>query len=355
VSVFEPPVTGPSGLAVRVRSLRPWWPLLAVAAAVLGVTAALVAVGGASPTAAANGLIDQSLGTRTGLGETLLRFAPLALIAAALTPSLRAGLFNIGAPGQLGMGALASGLVALHGGGLPGGVLIAVAALAAALAGLVWALVPALLRAWLGVNEILSTLVFNFLAAGLLSYLLGGPLQGKGANLAQSDTVPTAANLPTILSGTRAHIGVLLAVAAILALAVYGSTPSGYRLRLFSASPSLAEQAGVSGRRLVVSTMLIGGAGAGLAGWMQVLGVDHLVYATAADPVGYAGLFVALLGALSPVGILIAAFLLGALLQGGNSLQIGAGVSPEITSAVVGLIVLAVAAVGGMRKGRFAR
>jgi simple sugar transport system permease protein len=355
VSVSGPTLPRSPAASVRGRSLRVPWVLGLLVIAVLGITALLIVVGGADPIDAANGLVDQSLGTRSGLGETLLRFAPLALIAATLTPSLRAGLFNIGAPGQLGMGALAAGLVGLHLHGLPNGVLIAAAAIAAAAAGLAWGLIPALMRAHLGVNEILSTLVFNFLAAGLLSYLLGGPLQGEGANLAQSDTLSAGTNLPIILSQTRAHIGVLVALGAIIALAAYGSTPSGYRLRLFSASQSLAEQAGASERRVIIGTMLVGAAGAGLAGWMQVLGVDHLVYATAADPVGYGGLFVALLGALNPVGILIAAFLLAALLQGGNSLQVGVGVSPEITNAVVGLIVLAVAAYGGLRKGRAPR
>lgn len=342
--------------AIRMRALRLWsgGPPLVILA-VLGLTAALVAIGGASPSTAAHGLINQSLGTENGVGETLLRFAPLALIAATLTPSLRAGLFNIGAPGQLGMGALAAGMVGVHLHALPGPELVIAAAFAAALAGFLWGLAPALMRSVMGINEILSTLVFNFLAAGLLSYLLGGPLQGQGANLAQSDTLPAKANLPIILPGTRAHIGVIVAVAAVIALGAYGSTPSGYRLRLLSASRGLGEQAGVSERRTIFSTMLIGAAGAGLAGWMQVLGVDHLVYATAADPVGYSGLFVALIGGLTARGILVAAFLLGALLQGGNSLQIGAGVSPEITNAVVGMVVLAVAALGGLNKRRALR
>jgi simple sugar transport system permease protein len=320
-----------------------------VVAVVLVLSALLLVIGGASPGDAFRGILDGSLGNRGVLGETLIRFAPLALIAAALVPSLRAGLFNIGAPGQIAVGGLAAGLVSIELAGLPRPLLIVTAAVAATLAAVVWGLAPALLRARLGINEILTTLVFNFLAAGLLAYLLGGPLQGTSANLPQSKPLPEASSIPLLLEGTRAHIGVLVSLAAVVALVFYRGTRSGYRLRLFSVSPRLAVQAGTSEPRLIVGSMCLGAAGAGLAGWMQVAGVDHLVYATVADPIGYAGLFVALLGAMSPVGIVVAAFCFGALLQGGNSLQLAAGVSPEVTDAIVGLVLLAVAALAGHR------
>jgi simple sugar transport system permease protein len=329
-----------------LRSLRE---LAVVVAAVVGLSALLLVLGGANPGDAYSGIVEGSLGGRGVLGETLIRFAPLAVIAAALVPSLRAGLFNIGAPGQIGMGGLAAGLVGLHLDGLPRGLLLTAAAIAAVGAAVLWGLIPALLRARMDVNEILSTLIFNFLAFGLLSYLLSGPLRAETANLAQSDTLPAEASLPILLSGTRAHIGLLVGLAALAALAFYRGTRSGYRLRVFSVSPALAVQAGTSESRVIVSSMCLGAAGAGLAGWMQVAGVDHLVYATVADPIGYMGLFVALLGGLTAVGIAIAAFAFAALLQGGNSLQLGAGVSPEITEALIGLILLAVAALAGYR------
>jgi simple sugar transport system permease protein len=129
----------------------------------------------------------------------------------------------------------------------------------------------------------------------------------------------------------------------VIALALYARTPSGYRLRLFSAAPRLAAQAGTSERRLVMSTILIGAGAAGLAGWMQVNGVDHVVYANVADSIAYTGLFVALLGVMRPVGIVLAAFFLAALLQGGDAVQVGVGVSPEVIAALIGLILLAVA------------
>lgn len=339
----SPPLAGL--LARRLPGIRVAAGIVALAGVIFGLFCLLVVLGSANPFDAIRGIVDGAFGNDQVLGETLIRFAPLAIIAAALVPSLRAGLFNIGAPGQIGMGALAAGMVSLHLSSLPGGLLIILAGLAAAAAGALWAIVPAVMRARLGINEILSTLVFNFLASGILAYLLAGPLQGAGANIPQSDPLPDRVALPLLIEGTRAHIGVVIAIVAVVVLAFFGATPSGYRLRLFSGSPKLATRVGVHEQRLIITTICLGAAGAGLAGWMQALGVDHLVYANVADLVGYTGLFVALLGGLSAVGVLLAAFLFGALLQGGNQLQLAIGIPPEIIAAVIGMIVLGVALV----------
>ena len=331
------------------RRIRLAGELVVISALVVGASAVLLVIGGADPYEAYSQLVDGAFGTRRAVGETLIRFAPLAIIAVGLTPSLRAGLFNIGAPGQIAAGALAATMVSLHLDALPTALLLVTAAISAAAAGAAWGLIPALLKARLSVNEILSTLVFNFLAFGLMSYLLTGPLQPETANIAQSEPLPDQTFIPLLLSDTRAHIGVLLALAAVAALAYYQATPAGYRLSLYSHSPSLAAQSGASPRRLIVTTMCLGAAAAGLAGWMQVAGVDHRLYATVAGPIGYTGLFVALLGGLRPLGILVASFFFAALLTGGESLQVGAGVSPEIIDALIGLILLAVAAHTGFR------
>ena len=179
-------------------------------------------------------------------------------------------------------------------------------------------------------------------------------MQPESANIAQSDPLPEDSFLPLLLSDTRAHIGVFVALVAIAALAgFFERTPAGYRLSLYSGSPSLALQAGAKPSGMIVSTMCLGAAAAGVAGWMQVAGVDHRLYETVAGPIGYTALFVALLGGLRPLGILVASLFFAALLQGGDSLQVGADVSPEIIDALIGLILLAVAAHTGFRlKGR---
>ena len=157
---------------------------------------------------------------------------------------------------------------------------------------------------------------------------------------------------PIVIDGTRAHAGLFVVLAAIVALWLVQRSPLGYRLRLFGAGPNLARQAGVSGPRLIVWTMCVGGAAAGIAGWMQVAGVDHRLYDTVAGPIGYNGSSSRrLLGVLHPVGIFFSGLVFAALLRGGESLQIGANISPEIISALVGLILLLLAA----RSGRFTK
>ena len=318
--------------------------LLVAVLVVVVLTTGLFAVGQADPLDAYAAMFDGAFGSWQRFGETLIRFIPIALIALGIAPSLRVGLFNIGAPGQIAMGALLATLVSLYLAGMPTWLLLPCALIASAAGGMACAYLPAVLRARMNVNEILSTLVFNFLAILLLQYLLTGPLRGYQANLPQSDPLPAAAILPVIADGSRAHWGILLVILAAVILVMIERNRIGYRLRLFGANPRLAHQAGVSHVRTIVWTMCAGGALAGVAGWLQVAGVDHRLYDTVAGPIGYTGLFAALLGGLRPVGIVCASFLFAVILRGGEALQIGANVSPEIISALVGLILLVLAA-----------
>jgi ABC-type uncharacterized transport system permease subunit len=310
---------------------------------------ALFVIGGVDPVTGFGALLNGSFGSGPALGETLIRATPIALVAIGLIPSLRAGLFNIGSPGQIGIGALLATLLSLHADELPSPLLWVLAATAGMVGGAVWALVPGMLKAYLGINEILTTLVFNFFAAYLLAYLFSGPFQGQSANLAQSDPIADSATLPVFLPGTRAHLMVLLPLAVTVVAIIYLKSGSGYRLQLFGANRHLARHGGVNERKVTINTMLVAGAAAGLAGWTQVAGVDHRMYATVADPIGYYGFFAAILGLLLPVIVLVTALGLGALLQGGGSLQIGVGIAPEVIEALIGLLLFLVAARSSLR------
>lgn len=324
---------GGRGLAALVGSL----------VLVVGIVAVLLASVGVDPLLAGQALWNGAFGTTRSVGETLIRATPLLLIALTLTPSLRAGLYNIGAPGQLAFGALAATVIALQGAALPAAVLVPLCAAGGCAAGMLAAFIPGVLKARWNANEIITTLAMNFIAVAVLGYLLNGVMQSDFANLPQSDTLPDNSGLATLIPGTRAHVGLLLALAAVPLLWAVDRSRLGYRLRIFGANPSVARQAGVRPDRYTVWLMTLGGAGAGLAGWMQVAALDHRLYTGVAEPVAYAGLFVALLGALHPLGILLAALALGALLHGGDSLQVGAGVSPEIVQVLLGLVLLAYA------------
>ena len=192
-------------------------------------------------------------------------------------------------------------------------------------------------------QRILSTLVFNFITVLFLQYLLTGPMKGYRVNLAESDPFPANALLPTLVQGSRAHMGILLVFVAFAAIRMLDRSPMGYRLRLLGASRSLALQAGIYEPQIIIATLCLSGAAAGIAGWMQAAGVDHRLYASIADPVGYTGLFAALMGGLTSLGVIVSSFFFAALLRGGDSLQIGAEVSPEITGVLVGLMMLVMA------------
>ena len=312
-------------------------------AVIFALGSGLMLLGGADPVKTLTVMFRGSLASVPSISETLIRFGPVAVIALGLAPSLRIGLFNIGAPGQIGIGALFATLVSLQLTDAPQLVALVLSGIAAAIGGALWALGPALLRAYLRVNEILSTLVLNFLAVLFLSYLLTGPMKGHLSNIAQSYPLPESTWFPVMISDTRAHVGLLLVFFAAAALALLQRSPLGYRLRLYGASPNLARQAGTDHRRMIIGTLCLGGAAAGIGGWMQLAGVDHRLYAEVATTVGYTGLFAALLGVLHPIGILVASFAFAALLRGGDSLQIGVGVSPEIISALVGMTLLVIA------------
>jgi general nucleoside transport system permease protein len=310
----------------------------------------LFAAVGINPLLAAAVMWKSTFGSLRTFGEGLIRATPLLMIAATLLPSLRAGLYNIGAPGQLGAGALATTLIALNMPAAPSFVVVPLCAVAAFVAGGAAAFVPGVLKAHWRVNEIVSTLAMNFIVVALLGYLLNGPLQSDFANLPQSPSLPHNSALPLLIPGTRAHVGLVVALVFIPALLAMDRSLIGYRLRLFSINPILAKRAGVSPRSTITWLITFGGAGAGLAGWMQVAAIDHRLYPTVASPIGYAGLFVALLGALHPIGSVIAAFALGALLYGGAALQVGAGVSPEIIQVFLGLILFIYASRPGAKR-----
>jgi len=333
-------------VTVAAERPRPVVPLLrsslvVAAAAVAGVLAliwGLLLLVDVDPGAAAKAMWLGTFGSTRTFGETLVRATPLLLIAVALVPSLKAGIYNIGAPGQMGAGGLAATLVALNMAEASSWLVVPLCAICGCAAGMATAFVPGFLKARWQVSEIVSSLAINFIVVAVLGYLLNGPMQSGFANLPQSEPLPPSSALPTVIPHTRAHIGLLLGLFLVPVLAAVGRSRLGYRLRLFGANATLATQAGLDPARYVIWLVTIGGAGAGLAGWIQVAAIDHRLYPGIAEPVGYAGLFVALLGGLHPLGIVVVAFLLGVLLQGGASLQVGAGVSPEIVQVFLGLI-----------------
>lgn len=313
--------------------------------AALVAAAPVVYLSGSSVGEAVTALLDGSLGSPRAITETLLQLTPLLLAGLAVAVAFHAGLFNIGVEGQLVVGGLVSAVVA---GSLavPDLLRLPVSLLAGVLAGAVWVLVPALLKAIRGVHEVVTTIMLNYVAFALSQYLVSptGPLVSPTQPSA-TERVPDSARLPIIWDDSRLHAGFLLALAVTVVIAwLLYRTPAGFRLRLVGANPGAARAHGISVARTTIAAMLLSGGLAGLAGAVEVLGLYGRYYDAFSPGYGFEAIAVALLGQLTPIGTLAAAGFFAVLGAGSIQLQAVAGISRELIAVVSGLVVAFVAA-----------
>jgi simple sugar transport system permease protein len=275
-------------------------------------------------------LISGSVGSTFALEGTLLKSVPLLLTGLSVAIAFRAGVWNIGGEGQFLAGALGAFLGARYG---------MVAALAASLiAGALWASIASALRLWRNAPEVLTTILLNFIAIHLLGYAVNGPLQEVSGKYPQSDLV--SVSLPTI-GGSELHAGIVIAVAAaIAAWFLLYRTAEGLRLRASGFNRSAAKWAGVNVNAQLVRAMAISGSMAGLAGGIELLGVTHRLFERFAAGYGYAGIAVALLAQLHPLGTIASAFFFGALTTGGGELQRTAGISSTVATFGQAIVIL---------------
>lgn len=328
------------------RALRPLAESLGTVALGLVAGGLLIRAFGHPPLAAYQALWVGAFGTREDLLETLAFATPLMLTAVTFAVGVRAGLFNIGAEGQMYLGAIGATFVA----GLvpmPPGVHLAAATLAGMAAGAAWALVPAFLKAWRGAHEVISTIMCNWIALHLSMYLAINFLAEPGRAERTVPALPTA-RYPVLSEDSTLTAVLFVAVAFCLAVYVYlWGTRAGYELRLAGENPEAARYAGVRTDRVVVLAFVLGGLAAGLAGASQVIGRPPAwsLYATLGNvtTLGFDGIGVALVGRNHPVGGILAAVLFGALAQGGRLMEYQVGVLSELVRALNGIIVFAMA------------
>jgi len=311
-------------------------PFAAVVAAFL-IAMLVMSLAGQNPLEVARVSVRGAVGSQPAMLETLLKSIPLLFTALAVVVAFRAGVWNIGGEGQFIMGGIAATAVALA---FPPGMFGAVSALvAAAAAGAAWSGLPALMRLRRQTPEVLSTILLNFVAVYLLGYLVSGPLQEKGTQYPQSDAVPPESVLPVIAG--RLHAGVFVALLA--AFAVYllmFRTREGLYLRAVGLNPRAAEFAGIEVGRRIARATLISGALAGLGGGVELLGVTHRMFERFAAGYGYAGIAVALLGQLHPIGSIASTLFFGALATGSGELQRSMNLSSAIALLIQALVVL---------------
>ena len=325
-----------------------------VAALAVLLLALLLAAGGYDVGAAFTALWNGSVGSSYAFfSGTLVRATPLMLAGLAVALAFRAGVWNIGAEGQLLAGATAAiGAIALP---VPAPLGLGLALLAALLAGALWAAPAALLRRR-GVLEVISTIMLNFIALDLVGYLVRGPLQEPTHAYPQSVTIPLDARLPRI-PGTRLHLGVALAfVAAGLLSLVMRRSAWGFRVRAIGANARAAASAGlIDVERAALGAFLVSGALAGLAGGIEVTGVTYALYEGLSPGYGYTAIAVALLARLDPLLVAPSALLFGGLEAGATAMQRDAGVPASLVTVIEGALVLLVLLLPVLSSGWSAR
>ncbi len=327
-------------------------PIFAVIVALIlgGITMLATGVSLGTIQAAFGSLFTGSLGSVSALSETLTAAAPLTLAGLGIALGFRAGLFNIGAEGQLLIGGMAAVVVGFSFAGLPLVIHLPLALLAGALFGALWASIAGWLRAATGAHEVITTIMLNLISFRLVDYLLRSPwIQRPGRADPISQSVLESAELPRLLlwldPNLRLHAGIFVMLAAVLLIYwLLFRTKLGFEFRSAGANPDAARYAGMRSGFLIVAVMAIAGALAGLAGANQVLGVLGRASPNFSAGIGFDAIAVALLGRGHPIGVLLAGLLFGALEAGGRQMQVSAGVSIDLISIIQALIIVFIAA-----------
>ncbi len=327
-------------------------PIFAVLIALLLGGLTMVATGVDLPTIGLSyaSLLQGSVGSLNAISETLTSAAPLTLAGLGIALGFRAGLFNIGAEGQLLIGGMAAAVVGFSLQGVPLVIHLPLALVAGMAAGALWASIAGWLRAATGAHEVISTIMLNLISFRLVDYLLRNPpIQRPGRSDPISKSILESSELPALLQwldpNLRIHAGIILTL--IVVFVVYWllfRTTIGFEFRSAGANPDAARYGGMRSGLIIVSVMAVAGALAGLAGANQVLGVLGRASPGFSAGIGFDAIAVALLGRGHPVGVLFAGLLFGALEAGGRNMQVGAGVSIDLITIIQALIVVFIAA-----------
>jgi len=318
------------------------WPLAAVLIA-LTMGGIVIGLAGFNPLAAYHEMLIGVFGDKRSIGEVLIKAIPVTLIGSGLAVSFRTGVWNIGAEGQFYAGGIATTFVALHMGGVPSVISIPVILVCGALAGAAWAGIAGVCRAWFGTTETVTTIMLNYVAIILTSYLVTGPLMETRGLSPQSDRFPPETLLPNLLSGTRLNISIILVIAvAVFSWYLISQTGRGFAWRMIGASPDAARYAGANVKRNIVLSICYSGALAGLAGSIELLGITKRLFQSISPGYGFEGIAVALLANNNPLYTIFSGFLFGALRSGSEIMQLAAGVPSVLVFVIQGLVIVCV-------------
>lgn len=284
---------------------------------------------------------------RYAIGTVFVKATPLFITGMGLAYAFRAGIFNIGAEGQIYFGALFGTIVGILDIGIPAPLHILICLIASFIGGGIWASIPGFLKAKYSVNEIITTILMNYISSNLITYLARGPLRDNQKSLAapqQTAEVMKSARLPIIIQGTRLHFGFVIAIIIMITLAfVMYRTSFGFKCKLVGLNPEASRYAGLNVISLGVLAMVISGGLCGVAGTIEILGVQRRLRGSFIGNTGFKAIAVALLGKNNPIAILFTSLLFGALEVGANSMESLAGVPSPIIETIQSIVIFLIA------------
>jgi simple sugar transport system permease protein len=316
--------------------------VVALIAAML-ISAILIQLADASPYEAFTNLIKGAFGSKRSILETLNKATPLILTGLATVIAFQGKIWSIGQEGQFFLGAIGGYWAYRIFEGLPAGLLIPIIIIASALMGAAGGMLAGLLKAYFNVDIIISTVMGNYIIEYLLSFLLSGsgPWREPGSYYQQTAPITENAYFPLLFSNARLHLGFLIAIAcSMIVYLILNHTPFGYQLRAFGSNPKAALFKGISINKIIITTMFISGGLAGLAGTGELFGVQYRLRPDLSPGYGYTGIIVAMVAGLNPIGVIPAAILFGALINGSAQMRIATGVPTALTSAIQAIVLL---------------
>lgn len=322
--------------------VKPWHEVVTLVGAFivgLALCSILIAASDKSVIDSYRALFDGALGSRRAIYETLVQATPLVFTGLAAAFAFRARVWNIGGEGQFFAGAMGAFFVSdLWSAHLPRGVMVPVLFIAAAAAGALWASIAGVLKARYDTNEIITTVMLNFIILLILSYLLGDLWRSPDTFYFQTVTLPESTHLPLMIDGSRLHWGFGIAVAmAVVVYIVLRRTALGYEVRGVGINRTAGSYKGISVPRVTVLVMAISGALAGLAGAAELAGVHHRLQLDISNNFGFVGIIIALIGRLHPAGVVVSAIAFGALVNGAVTMQIQTGIPAALVDVIQGL------------------
>lgn len=319
--------------------------VILIAAIVIVVGTIMIVACNANPVEAYGLFFKGIFGTPSSFAEVFVKACPLILTGLGCAVAFRTGFFNIGAEGQFYVGAIAATMVILNLTALPGPLRVLAAFIAGFLCGGVWALIAAFMKAKLGISEIIVTIMLNYIAIDFLGFAVRTYLMDPAGSVPQSAKVDASAQLPVLISKTRFHAGILIAVACVFVVwLLIEKTTLGYEMKVVGFSKRAASCNGISVIKNIIFSSFLSGGLAAMAGVIEVLAVQKKLLEGISSNCGYTAVLVALIALNNPIAVLVVAILYSAMQVGANSMQRQLGVPSAISSILIGLVVLLILA-----------